>query len=581
MRRAIIVVLTLALLLPVGLLAQGAAADPVDVPGLEGPARVDRDGNGIAHVRAGTRHDVFFLQGWVHAQDRLFQMDVARRQAERHAGRALGAGRPADRRQLRTLGLHRAAPGPLAGGVPRRQGGPRPPTRDGVNAWVADRTRCRRSTGYWPSRRPAVDRRRQRGRRRAPSRFGLAFELDIERTHRPARRTIQAGPRSASTVRPALSRSTAPVRAVRRRPRRSPTPRPTRPVARSGRRPSGWRAICCARRRPAAETLEPARRRPAHARRLRLRPMSERPSSPIGSNQWALSGEVAVGGHPLHGQRPPPRARTRRRPSIRSTSGAGGFDAVGERLPRRPDGDRRPQPAHLLERHRQPDRRHRHLPGAGPSRPVLARAAWLDAVPGTARARHPRARDLPAANPGSRHPRQASCGPAGRGRSPPATLIVPRRNNGPIVRPRPAARHRAQRPVHRLRRHQGARARSSLWDDAAISTTSVGGLERFDVGVLNGAYPTSRAHRLLRQRRAPCARTCRPTRSYGLPPFFIRDGAGGNGGYRCTNPQYRPGACPYEILRVHEMPQLLNPPAGFFVNANNDPAGVTLEPTTR
>jgi penicillin G amidase len=78
MRRAIIVVLALALL-PAGVLARGAAADPVEVPGLEEPARVDRDANGIAHLRAGNRHDLFFLQGWVHAQDRLFQMDMRRR----------------------------------------------------------------------------------------------------------------------------------------------------------------------------------------------------------------------------------------------------------------------------------------------------------------------------------------------------------------------------------------------------------------------------------------------------------------------------------------------------------------------
>jgi acyl-homoserine lactone acylase PvdQ len=63
MRRVVIVVLALALLLPAGALTRRAAADPVDVPGLDGPARVDRDANGIAHIRAGTRHDLFFLQG--------------------------------------------------------------------------------------------------------------------------------------------------------------------------------------------------------------------------------------------------------------------------------------------------------------------------------------------------------------------------------------------------------------------------------------------------------------------------------------------------------------------------------------
>ena len=50
MRRAIIVVLACSLLLPAGLLATSAAADPVDVPGLEGAANLDRDANGIAHT---------------------------------------------------------------------------------------------------------------------------------------------------------------------------------------------------------------------------------------------------------------------------------------------------------------------------------------------------------------------------------------------------------------------------------------------------------------------------------------------------------------------------------------------------
>jgi penicillin G amidase len=109
MRRAVVVVLSLALLLPAGVLARGAAADPVDVPGLEGPASVDRDADGIAHIRAGSRHDLFFLQGWVHAQDRLFQMDVRRRQAGGTLAELLGPAALGSDVQLRAIGLHRAA----------------------------------------------------------------------------------------------------------------------------------------------------------------------------------------------------------------------------------------------------------------------------------------------------------------------------------------------------------------------------------------------------------------------------------------------------------------------------------------
>ncbi len=49
--------------------------------GLEGSVDVYRDEHGIPHIRAGSVHDAFFAQGFVHAQDRLWQMDFDRRRA--------------------------------------------------------------------------------------------------------------------------------------------------------------------------------------------------------------------------------------------------------------------------------------------------------------------------------------------------------------------------------------------------------------------------------------------------------------------------------------------------------------------
>ena len=49
--------------------------------GLEGPVQVYRDGYGIPHARAGSVHDAFFAQGFVTAQDRLWQMEYDRRRA--------------------------------------------------------------------------------------------------------------------------------------------------------------------------------------------------------------------------------------------------------------------------------------------------------------------------------------------------------------------------------------------------------------------------------------------------------------------------------------------------------------------
>jgi penicillin G amidase len=51
------------------------------LPGLSGAVRVQRDGLGIPTISGSTRADVARATGFVHAQDRFFQMDLSRRQA--------------------------------------------------------------------------------------------------------------------------------------------------------------------------------------------------------------------------------------------------------------------------------------------------------------------------------------------------------------------------------------------------------------------------------------------------------------------------------------------------------------------
>lgn len=53
----------------------------VRLAGLRGPVEVVRDSLGIPHIRAGSLHDAFFGQGFVHAQDRLWHMEYDRRRA--------------------------------------------------------------------------------------------------------------------------------------------------------------------------------------------------------------------------------------------------------------------------------------------------------------------------------------------------------------------------------------------------------------------------------------------------------------------------------------------------------------------
>jgi penicillin G amidase len=47
--------------------------------GLDGPVEIVRDGLGVPHCRAVSEHDAFFAQGFVHAADRLWQLDYDRR----------------------------------------------------------------------------------------------------------------------------------------------------------------------------------------------------------------------------------------------------------------------------------------------------------------------------------------------------------------------------------------------------------------------------------------------------------------------------------------------------------------------
>ncbi|MDP2778281.1 MAG: penicillin acylase family protein, partial [Anaerolineales bacterium] len=47
----------------------------IKIDGLDAAVDIYRDSMGIPHIYASTSHDLFFAQGYVHAQDRFWQMD--------------------------------------------------------------------------------------------------------------------------------------------------------------------------------------------------------------------------------------------------------------------------------------------------------------------------------------------------------------------------------------------------------------------------------------------------------------------------------------------------------------------------
>ncbi len=62
--------------------AVSAIAGKVKLAGLRAPVRVERDPWGVAHIYAANQHDLFFAQGYVAAQDRLFQMELWKRSGQ-------------------------------------------------------------------------------------------------------------------------------------------------------------------------------------------------------------------------------------------------------------------------------------------------------------------------------------------------------------------------------------------------------------------------------------------------------------------------------------------------------------------
>ncbi len=79
------------------------------LPGLKQEVTVDRDIWGVPHIRARSLEDLLTVQGYVLAQDRLWQMDVLRRAAAGQLSEVFGTVGLERDREFRTLGLYLAA----------------------------------------------------------------------------------------------------------------------------------------------------------------------------------------------------------------------------------------------------------------------------------------------------------------------------------------------------------------------------------------------------------------------------------------------------------------------------------------
>jgi penicillin amidase len=111
-----------------------------EVTGLRGPARVRRDRWAVPHIDAEHLADLWFAQGFCHAQDRLWQMDFYRRVAAGRVSEFAGAeALPVDR-LMRTLGIRRTAEREVEELEPKLREEVHEPFCAGVNAAVRSAT---------------------------------------------------------------------------------------------------------------------------------------------------------------------------------------------------------------------------------------------------------------------------------------------------------------------------------------------------------------------------------------------------------------------------------------------------------
>ncbi len=146
MRRILLIVLAVLLLLLIIVPLAGygwlrtslpASVGQARISGLDGAVEIVRDDAGVPHIFAANDHDAFVALGYVHAQDRLWQMEMNRRIGAGRLSEVLGEATLDIDKFQRTLGYYRAAQSDYAV-LSERSRMALDAYAAGVNAWLAE-----------------------------------------------------------------------------------------------------------------------------------------------------------------------------------------------------------------------------------------------------------------------------------------------------------------------------------------------------------------------------------------------------------------------------------------------------------
>lgn len=109
------------------------------VNGPNAPVDIARDSHGIPHIRAESQRDAYFALGFVHAQDRIWQMEIMRRRVSGRLAEMAGERLVPQDRAMRTLGLYRLARKTLSQ-LSKPVRAALDAYSEGVNAWLRSRS---------------------------------------------------------------------------------------------------------------------------------------------------------------------------------------------------------------------------------------------------------------------------------------------------------------------------------------------------------------------------------------------------------------------------------------------------------
>lgn len=146
---ALVVLLLIAVLLGIGVVRRSfpTTDGTLSIPGLDSQVVVTRDASGIPRIEADTARDLFLAQGFVHAQDRFWEMDFRRHVTAGRLSELFGASQYRTDAFIRTLGWRRVAEEEVAR-LDATTLSYYQAYADGVNAYLADRSPTEVSLEY-------------------------------------------------------------------------------------------------------------------------------------------------------------------------------------------------------------------------------------------------------------------------------------------------------------------------------------------------------------------------------------------------------------------------------------------------